>query len=100
MNHTERMMEVARRKERLIARAARERAQIAAATRRWEQPLGVVDQALAAGRYLRAHPLLLVALVAAVVALQRRNLLRWAGRGFTAWRTWRVLSRLSVRLFA
>jgi hypothetical protein len=99
MSHTERMVEIARHKERLIARIAGERAAIAAAIGAWEKPLSVVDKGLAAARYLRAHPLLLVALIGFFVALRRRNLLAWAGRGFAAWRTLRVLSALSGRLF-
>lgn len=100
MSHLDRMIELARRKERLIARTARERAAIGAAIRVWEKPLGLADRALSAARYLRAHPLVLAALLAVAVALRRRNLLAWAGRGFTLWRAWRAFSTWSARHLA
>ena len=81
--------ELARRRERLIARAAQQRAGIATAFQRWEKPAGVLDQGITAARFLKSHPLLLAAVVAVAVVLGRRNLLAWAGRGFVAWRTWR-----------
>jgi hypothetical protein len=99
MNHLERRVAIAARKERLIARAAAERAAIARALRAWEAPLGAVDRAVSAVRYLRAHPLALAALAAGVLVLGRRNLVGWAARGLTLWRLWRALSARSNRLF-
>ena len=91
MNFTERMIELARRKERLIGRAEGQRGEIAAAIQRWEKPIGVVDRGIAVARFLRAHPLLLAGAAVAAAVLGRRNLVRWLGRGWVTWRTWRAL---------
>lgn len=88
---SEPLIELARRKERLIARAGQQRAEIVAAFRRWEKPVGVIDRVIGVARFLKAHPLLLAAGLALAAALGRHNLIRWAGRGLVAWRTWRSL---------
>lgn len=100
MNTTERLIELARRKERLIARAAAQRAAIAGTFREWRTPIVVADRALAVARFFRSHPVLLAAAVAAAVALRGRTLVGLAGRGFAAWRVWRTLSTWSAGLFA
>ncbi|HXF67268.1 MAG TPA: YqjK family protein [Burkholderiales bacterium] len=100
MSATERLIELARRKERLIARAAAQRAEIAAILRRWQAPLEVADRALAVARFLRAHPLLVAAAAAAVVTLGRRRLLGLAGRGLAAWRLLRALRGWAAKLSA
>jgi hypothetical protein len=91
MSITERLIELARRKERLVARAAVQRAEIAAAFHRWQGPIGIADRALAAGRFLRAHPVLLVVALAVAAVLGRRRLLGLASRGFAVWRLLRAL---------
>lgn len=100
MNTTERLIELARRKERLIARAAAQRTAIAGTFREWRTPIAVADRALAVARFFRSHPVLLAAAVAAAVALRGRTLVGLAGRSFAAWRVWRTLSTWSARLFA
>ena len=100
MNATERLIELARRKERLIARAAAQRAAIAATIREWRVPIAVADQAFGIVRFFRSHPVLLAAAVAAVTALRGRTLAGLAGRGYTAWRIWRTVSTWSARIFA
>lgn len=100
MNATERLIELARRKERLIARAAAQRAAVAATFREWRTPITVADRALAVVRFFRSHPFLLAATVAAAAALRGRTLVGLAGRGYTAWRIWRTVSAWSTRIFA
>lgn len=100
MSTTERLIELARRKERLIARAESQRMEIGATFERLRTPIGAADRVVAAGRFFRAHPLALAAVVAAAAALGRRKLVGLAGRGFAAWRAWRLLSSWSGRLFA
>lgn len=94
---TDRLIELARDKERLIARTAAHRMVIADAYQRWQGPASVVDRGIAVGRFLKAHPLLLM--VGAVVAamMGRRNLLQLAGRGWVAWRAWRALGAWARR---
>ncbi len=91
---TDSLTELARRKERLIARAEQQRIVISASCLRLQKPLGMVDRGIAVVRYLQAHPLLLAAGILAVAAIGRRNLLSWAGRGLFIWRALR-----SVRLW-
>lgn len=100
MNATERLIELAHRKERLIARAEAQRAAIAATVREWRTPIAVADHAFVVVRFFRSHPVVLAATVAAVAALRGRTLIGFAGRGFTAWRIWRTVSAWSERFFA
>ena len=86
------MIEIARRKERLIARCAAQREAVAGVFRELRQPIAIADRALAVVRFLRAHPVLVVVAVAAVVAFRRHSLLALAARGLAAWRTWRVIA--------
>lgn len=86
------LIEIARRKERLIARCAAQREGIAGAVRELRQPIAIADRVYSTALFLRAHPVLVVAAAAAVVALRRRNLLALAGRGLAVWRVWRVVS--------
>lgn len=91
MIYGERLTEIARRKEGLIARAARERAVIAAEFGAWHKPIDVLDRGIAAARFLKAHPVLVAAALAVAAVLGRRSLLRWVGRGLVVWRGWRAL---------
>jgi hypothetical protein len=93
-----RQIALASRRERLIAQAELQRMRIGAAFQRWEKPAAVVDQGIAAGRFLKSHPLLLAGVIAVAAGLGRRSLLRWAGRGFVAWRTWHSLGGWMHRL--
>ena len=98
MGFTEKLLDFAGRKERLIARAAQQRAEIAAAVLRWDKPISVLDRGLAAARFLKEHPLVVVAASTAVIVLGRRNLLRWTGRGLIAWRAWRSVNAWTRRV--
>jgi hypothetical protein len=89
---SDRMLDVALRKERLIARSEGQRTLIAEACRRWREPARVIDRAWAGATYLRAHPALIAIGVAAAMILGRRSLFRWAGRGLVAWRAWRSVA--------
>lgn len=97
MNRNEdKLVEIARRKERLIARAESQRAAIAANFRQLQGPIGVVDRGLEIVRFLRRHPLLVAAVIAAVVAFRRRGLDSVASRALSVWRIWRSVSAWSV----
>lgn len=86
------LIELARRKERLIARSEQQRIEISVACLRLRTPLSVADRGIAIARYLKAHPLVLAAGVAVAAIAGRHNLLRWAGRGLFLWRAWRSVS--------
>ena len=94
------LIELARRKERLIARAAAQRRVIADAYHRWQKPAAMVDRGVAVVRFLKAHPLLLAVGAVVAAAAGRRNLLRLAGRGWVAWRAGRGLVAWARRLGA
>jgi len=85
-------VELARRKERLIAQAQRDRESIAALGTRLERPFALADKAVEAGHYLKAHPWIAVATAASAGIMGRRRLWRAAGWGWTLFRTWRVVS--------
>jgi hypothetical protein len=90
------LIEIARRKERLIARAGSQRAAIGANFRQLQGPIGIVDRGLEIARFLRGHPLLVATVIAAVAAFRRRSLVTLAGSALSVWRIWRSLSALSA----
>lgn len=94
MNHATRMAEIARRKERLVAACARERAGLGEALAAWQVPIAAVDRGISATRFLAAHPVAVAAGLVIVAVLGRRGLLRWAGRGLVVWRAWRTVRAL------
>lgn len=87
-----RLIEIALRKQRLSARAQDQRRTIAACVDALHEPIGLVDRALGVARFLRDHPVLLAAGAAALFVLRGRGLTGLAGRAFSAWRLWRVVS--------
>ena len=44
--------------------------------------------------FARQHPVVVAGLIAALVVLRPRVVLRWAGRAAAAWRTWRTVRAL------
>ena len=87
----DRMVKLAGRKAGLAARCEGQRAVIAAAYRRWQEPARLVDRGVAGVRTLQAHPVLVGAAVLVAAVLGRRKFFRWAASGLTAWRAWRGL---------
>src|SRR5258706_3740892 len=92
----EQLIEITRRKERLIARAGSERAVIVASIVQLQGPIGVVDRGLEVARFLREHPLLVATAIAAVAAFGRRSLISLAGSAISVWRIWRSVSAWTV----
>ncbi len=88
----DRLTEIARRKERLIARAEAQRTAIGASFRELERPISIIDRGLGIARFFRGHPLLVAAIVTVVMTFRRRGLLSLAGRALAAWRLWRSVS--------
>jgi hypothetical protein len=96
----EQLIAIARRKERLSARAQAQRRAIAASFQDLGRPIGVADRVLEAGRFLRAHPVLVAAAATALFVLRGRSLVGLAGRAFSAWRLWRTISAMIGPLLA
>lgn len=94
----DRLIEIARRRERLIALAASQRAVIAGTFHEWRTPIGIVDRVLGVVRFLRAHPLLSAAAVIAAVAFRGGGLMTAVGRGLAVWRLWQSVSAWSARV--
>jgi hypothetical protein len=78
-------------RERLLARCDAQRDQLAVLAQELQGPLHVADRALGAVNYVRRHPVVLGAAIAALAVFGRRNLWRWLRRGFVVWRTYRLL---------
>ena len=86
-----------RERERLLARCAAQRDDLAAFARQVESPLHAVDRVAGAVQYVRRHPLVLGVAVAAAAAFERRMLWRWLRRGLVVWRTYRAFGKSRFR---
>ena len=87
------MMDMVRKRERLLASCDAQRDDLAMLAQELAGPLKVADRAIAGVHYLRAHPLVLGAAVAALAVVQRRGWWKWAQRGFMAWRAYHAFSK-------
>jgi len=79
-----------RRRARLVAKSAEQRDALARGFEALERPFALADRALAAVRYLRAHPGLVLAGVLIVAALRPRRALAWTTRAYAARRAYRL----------
>jgi hypothetical protein len=83
-------------RERLLARIEQQRTGVATALRGLAGPIRAIDQVVAAGRFLRAHPLAAGAVVALLVIAGRRPLFGTLATSLGAWRLVGML-RLAMR---
>jgi len=86
-----RQVELALKKQRLQMRSAALREDFSVYASGWKPAFALADRGRAALRWLRRHPLVPVAVMAALLAARPRAVLRWARRGFVAWQTLRRL---------
>ena len=84
-----RYIALALRKERLLERIEAQRDQLASYGTHLEKPFAVADKVIQVGRYIQEHPWIAGVAALSTALLGRRNLLRWAARGWTLWRGWR-----------
>ena len=94
---SEKMLAVMQRRGELLARIAAQREQLAETGARWQAPLALADQGLAAVRFLRSHPVLTTGLVALFV-MRRRGIAGLVKNGWRVWKGYRFLAALSERL--
>lgn len=87
------LLELAERRATLVERAATQRTDLSQRLAPWQGALGVVDQGVAAVRYIRNHPELLAAAVAFAVVIRPRRVVSLLQRGWTLWRMVRVVRR-------
>ncbi len=80
------LIELAKHRTTLVARAAAQRTEFSQALAPWRGPLEVVDEGLAAARYIRNHAALFVGVVAFVAPLRPLRLARWLRRVWLVWR--------------
>ena len=79
------------RRERILARVARERGDVELAFVGLSGPVAMADKFVEVGRMLRAHPASVAVLVAAIVALRGRTLFGVVMRGIGLWRLLRQI---------
>ncbi|MGE5525684.1 MAG: hypothetical protein ACM3SS_18360 [Rhodospirillaceae bacterium] len=94
-----RLDELAQRRAQLIARAAEQRAAIAASGTALLPSGGLPGRAFLWKRIVRAHPLWIAAAVAATTAflVRPRSATLWLGRALMTWRTWQALKAWLAR---
>jgi len=84
-----RLAEIQARRERLVAKSAEQRDEVALLLSPWRGPLHVADRGLVAVVYVRTHPAIMVIAAAALVILAPRRAFRWTKRAFAVWRGYR-----------
>lgn len=90
------LIELAERRERLIAKSANLRAGFADEARPLKRALAVADKGVEGFHYLQQHPGVVAAAVGLFVALRPRRAISWATKGWSAWRIYRnVRQRLA-----
>ncbi len=77
--------ELAARREKLVARAAAQRALLAQSLAPWPPRLVWVDRGIAAVKYLRRYPAALAGVGLLVTALRPLRAAGWLQRGFLLW---------------
>lgn len=88
----ERLIELQLQRGRLLERIAQQRRTLAVQTRPVTRALHVGDRLVdgfdRCKWFALQHPLTVTAVVGALVILRPATVMRWARRGFIAWRTW------------
>jgi hypothetical protein len=82
------LVEIIRRRERLLVRAEAQRVELAGIVQQWRGPIAVIDRAMAVVRVFKAHPVLLVIPTAVLAIWRPRRLAALAGRAWILWRFW------------
>jgi len=85
-----RLLEIIRRRERLLMRAATQREELAEIARHLHAPAAAIDHVNSAVQTLKAHPVLLVFPLAVLALWRPRRIAAWAGRAWMVWRFWRT----------
>ena len=87
-----RLQELIHKRERLVAHAATQRAQIAELVEGLHRPLAIADGAYRIAQVIRRHPAIAAAATVALFAQTRQHrLLLWSGRLFSLWELYRSL---------
>lgn len=93
-----RLAELHLQRGRLLERISTQRKGLAQQVEPLENTFALPQRLAAVARqgrdYVRAHPLVLTAAVAALLVLRPGQVLRWSQRGLLAWKAWRTLRRV------
>lgn len=92
---SKRLIELAERRERLVALAALQRSEFSRKLSPLKTGCAIADKGVMAVRYLRQHPALVAGGVGLLVALRPRKAFSWIKRG---WFVWRLAQKLRHRL--
>ncbi|MBZ0104151.1 MAG: YqjK-like family protein [Sulfuricella denitrificans] len=92
---SKRLIELAERRERLVALAATQRSDFSRHLSPLKAGCAVADKGIMGVRYLRQHPALVAGGVGLLVALRPRKAFGWLKRG---WFAWRMVQKLRERL--
>jgi hypothetical protein len=84
---------LAERREHLVAQAAAQRTALAQNVAPWRAPLALADRGVAALRYIRHHPVLMVGATLIVAAFRTKRAGGWLRRGWVVWQLGRRLLR-------
>jgi hypothetical protein len=84
------LIELAERRATLVAKAEAQRAELSRALASWRSPLGMIDQGIAAVRYLKRYPVILAGIVTLAVVLRPWRVVKWLPPGWLMWRAARV----------
>lgn len=84
---------LAERRSQLVARAAAQRTALAHDLAPWRARLALADRGIAALRYVKRHPALMVGAALLLAALRPRRVGTWLQRGWVAWQIGRRLRR-------
>lgn len=91
------MHKVMQRRGELLAKISTQREQLANVGARWQIPFALADQGLAAARFLRSRPVLVMGVVALFV-LRRHGVATLIKGGWRVWKAYRYLAALSEKL--
>lgn len=89
----QKLAQLAERRSQLVARAAAQRTALAHNLEPWRTRLALADRGIAALRYVRRHPALMVGAALLLAALRQRRVGKLLQRGWVVWQIGRRLRR-------
>lgn len=96
MNKT--LLQIAARRERIIAKAASQRGALAQHVEPWRTPLALADQGINVLRYLKHHPEGIVGVLIVLAAVRPKRIATWLGRGWVSWQLLQTLRSKKIEL--
>lgn len=85
------------RREMLVMRVDLQRFDLALQTESYKKPFSYVDRGIAVARYAREHPITLTLALVAIAAIGRNRIGQVMSLGVSAWRAYRLFTKLTTR---